>query len=256
MRDIVDRGFPYMVAEVDGQVAGYAYANTYRGRIAYQWTVENSVYVDAAFQGRGVGTALLQAPDRCLRRTRLPADGGGDRRADQHRLDQTARTLRFPHRWAFSAASAASMAAGWTPSRCSARSAMVPTAPLRMNDAMTEPQLDDTGDALFAGQPVPRRRTRRRALHPARHRARVAGQRRGGGAGDRQRPLRRGRGRARRTAPAGADRPGCAGQARPGQGDPQGPRGAVRRQPRRWPPTSAAWPNNSASSPAPNSSAR
>ena len=69
MRDIVDRGFPYLVAEIDGQVAGYAYANTYRTRVAYQWTVENSVYVDAAFQGKGVGTGLLQALiDACVAR--------------------------------------------------------------------------------------------------------------------------------------------------------------------------------------------
>lgn len=69
MQDIVGRGFPYIVAEVDGRVAGYAYANTYRGRIAYQWTVENSVYVDAAFQGRGVGTALMQGLiDACVAR--------------------------------------------------------------------------------------------------------------------------------------------------------------------------------------------
>ncbi len=69
MQDIVARGFPYLVAEVDGQVAGYAYANTYRTRVAYQWTVENSVYVDARFQGRGVGTALLQALiDACTAR--------------------------------------------------------------------------------------------------------------------------------------------------------------------------------------------
>jgi phosphinothricin acetyltransferase len=69
MHDIVARGFPYIVAEVDGQVAGYAYANTYRARIAYQWTVENSVYVDAAFQGRGVGTALMQGLiDACVAR--------------------------------------------------------------------------------------------------------------------------------------------------------------------------------------------
>ena len=69
MRDIIDRGFPYLVAEVDGEVAGYAYANTYRTRIAYQWTVENSVYVDARFQGRGVGTSLLQALiDACIAR--------------------------------------------------------------------------------------------------------------------------------------------------------------------------------------------
>jgi len=69
MQDILARGFPYLVAEVDGQVAGYAYANTYRSRIAYQWTVENSVYVDARFQGRGVGSALLQALiDACTAR--------------------------------------------------------------------------------------------------------------------------------------------------------------------------------------------
>ncbi len=69
MQDIVARGFPYIVAEVDGQVAGYAYANTYRTRVAYQWTVENSVYVDARFQGRGVGTTLLQALiDACVAR--------------------------------------------------------------------------------------------------------------------------------------------------------------------------------------------
>ena len=61
MQDIVARGFPYLVAEVDGEVAGYAYANTYRTRVAYQWTVENSVYVDARFQGKGVGTALMTA---------------------------------------------------------------------------------------------------------------------------------------------------------------------------------------------------
>ena len=61
MQDITARGFPYIVAEVDGQVAGYAYANSYRGRIAYQWTVENSVYVASRFQGCGVGSTLLAA---------------------------------------------------------------------------------------------------------------------------------------------------------------------------------------------------
>ncbi|MGH8054233.1 MAG: GNAT family N-acetyltransferase [Stenotrophomonas sp.] len=61
MSDILARGFPYLVATLDGALAGYAYANTYRGRIAYQWTVENSVYVDARFQGHGVGSALMQA---------------------------------------------------------------------------------------------------------------------------------------------------------------------------------------------------
>lgn len=69
MRDIVGRGFPYLVAELDGKVVGYAYANTYRTRVAYQWTVENSVYVDYACQGRGIGAALMQALiDACTER--------------------------------------------------------------------------------------------------------------------------------------------------------------------------------------------
>lgn len=54
-------GYPYIVAEIDGRVAGYAYAGSFRARPAFQATVENSVYVDAAFQGCGVGRALLTA---------------------------------------------------------------------------------------------------------------------------------------------------------------------------------------------------
>lgn len=69
MQAITGQGFPYIVAEVDGQLAGYAYASSYRTRIAYQWTVENSVYVDARFQGKGVGSALMQALiDACTAR--------------------------------------------------------------------------------------------------------------------------------------------------------------------------------------------
>lgn len=44
-RHLVDHGFPYVVAELDGTFAGYAYASPYRGRIGYQWTVEDTVYV-------------------------------------------------------------------------------------------------------------------------------------------------------------------------------------------------------------------
>jgi L-amino acid N-acyltransferase YncA len=58
---VVSAGLPYLVAELDGQVAGYAYASAYRPRPAYQHTVENSVYVADWAQRRGVGRALLQA---------------------------------------------------------------------------------------------------------------------------------------------------------------------------------------------------
>jgi len=58
---VVALGLPWLVAEVDGTVAAYAYAAPFRLRAAYRYTVEDSVYVASAFQGRGLGRALLQA---------------------------------------------------------------------------------------------------------------------------------------------------------------------------------------------------
>ena len=53
-------GFPYLVAERDGAIAGYAYAGPYRARPAYRWSVEDSIYIDPQMQGRGIGRALLE----------------------------------------------------------------------------------------------------------------------------------------------------------------------------------------------------
>lgn len=52
--------FPYLVAEIDGQIAGYTYAGAYRPRPAYRYTVENSVYINDHMRRGGIGTALLQ----------------------------------------------------------------------------------------------------------------------------------------------------------------------------------------------------
>jgi L-amino acid N-acyltransferase YncA len=52
-------GFPYLVAEIGGHVAGYAYAGPYRTRIAYRYTVEDSVYIHPDAQRQGVGRSLL-----------------------------------------------------------------------------------------------------------------------------------------------------------------------------------------------------
>jgi L-amino acid N-acyltransferase YncA len=56
---ILSAGYPYLVAELNGAVAGYAYASAYRTRPGYRFVVENSVYVSPAAQGKGVGRALL-----------------------------------------------------------------------------------------------------------------------------------------------------------------------------------------------------
>jgi phosphinothricin acetyltransferase len=50
---------PFLVAELDGAVAGYGSLSPYKLRAGYRYTVEDSVYVDPAAQGRGVGRALL-----------------------------------------------------------------------------------------------------------------------------------------------------------------------------------------------------
>jgi len=60
LQAVLTPGYPYIVAEAeDGTIAGYAYANAFRTRPAYRWTVENSVYIDPAMQGRGIGKALM-----------------------------------------------------------------------------------------------------------------------------------------------------------------------------------------------------
>ncbi len=58
---VVARGLPYLVAEIDGRVAGLAYAAPFRLRAAYRYTVEDSVYVAPDAVGRGVGRAVLSA---------------------------------------------------------------------------------------------------------------------------------------------------------------------------------------------------
>ena len=62
---IEQTGLPYLVAEVDGRVAGYAYASPFRPRAAYRSTVEDSVYVAHDAIGLGIGRALLSELIEC-----------------------------------------------------------------------------------------------------------------------------------------------------------------------------------------------
>ena len=55
----VTKSFPWLVAERDGEVAGYAYATSYHPRPAYAWSCEVSVYVGAGGRGAGTGRSLL-----------------------------------------------------------------------------------------------------------------------------------------------------------------------------------------------------
>lgn len=61
MAAVLAHGLPYLVAEEDGRVLGFAYAAPFRLRAAYRYTVEDSVYVAPDAHGRGVGKALLGA---------------------------------------------------------------------------------------------------------------------------------------------------------------------------------------------------
>src|SRR5215472_1993028 len=65
-RDILARGLPYLVAERSRRVLGYCYAGPYRLRSAYRFTLEDSIYIDQAEIGRGLGRGLLTILlDRC-----------------------------------------------------------------------------------------------------------------------------------------------------------------------------------------------
>ena len=58
MAEVGAAGLPWWVAEIDAQVVGYAYASKWKGRCAYRYSAETTVYLDAAHTGRGLGTRL------------------------------------------------------------------------------------------------------------------------------------------------------------------------------------------------------
>ncbi|HEX6442960.1 MAG TPA: GNAT family N-acetyltransferase [Stellaceae bacterium] len=58
--DILARGLPYLVAEREGRAVGYCYAGPFRPRVGYRYTLEDSIYIDAAEVGRGIGRMLLE----------------------------------------------------------------------------------------------------------------------------------------------------------------------------------------------------
>lgn len=58
---IISRDYPWLVAEIEDQVVGYAYASRHRDRASYRWSADVTVYISPAHHRRGVGRALYGA---------------------------------------------------------------------------------------------------------------------------------------------------------------------------------------------------
>lgn len=58
--------YPYLVAEINGEPVGYAYAGPFKERAAYDWAVETTVYVREDMKKSGIGRALYTALEKAL----------------------------------------------------------------------------------------------------------------------------------------------------------------------------------------------
>ncbi len=75
--EILGASLPWLVAEMAGQVVGYAYASKWKGRCAYRYSVESSVYLDQGQVGKGIGVMLYSALIDALRSMSMHAVIGG-----------------------------------------------------------------------------------------------------------------------------------------------------------------------------------
>lgn len=82
IRDILSKGWPFIVAERAETIMGYAYVTAFRDRPAYGYTCEDSIYVDPAFVGQGVGVQLMrdlmERASDCGFRQMIAVIGGGE----------------------------------------------------------------------------------------------------------------------------------------------------------------------------------
>lgn len=75
--DVQGHGLPWLVAEYEGQVAGYSYASRWKTRAAYRHSVETTIYLRKGLEGRGIGKALYEALLPILRANGIHAVIGG-----------------------------------------------------------------------------------------------------------------------------------------------------------------------------------
>lgn len=89
--DLAGRGLPFLVADLDGEVAGYAYAGPWRPKPAYRHTVEDTIYLSPDHTGKGIGRTLLSTllplcADAGIRRVlAVIADGDDDSSVRLHK---------------------------------------------------------------------------------------------------------------------------------------------------------------------------
>ena len=79
MADVASASLPWLVAELHGRVVGYAYATKWKGRSAYRFTAESTVYLDPESVGQRVGTALYGELLNALRSRSIHSVLGGHR---------------------------------------------------------------------------------------------------------------------------------------------------------------------------------
>lgn len=60
MEKVWSASYPWLIAECDGSIAGFAYASHWHVRSAYRHSAETTVYLDSSFSGRGIGSALYR----------------------------------------------------------------------------------------------------------------------------------------------------------------------------------------------------
>jgi phosphinothricin acetyltransferase len=77
IRKVLEGGYPYLVAEEDGEILGYSYATQFRTRVAYRFTAETTVYLKHGVTGKGLGSALYTALLEELKKRKFHVALGG-----------------------------------------------------------------------------------------------------------------------------------------------------------------------------------
>lgn len=77
MAEVQGMSLPWLVAEIGGAVVGYAYANRWKGRSAYRFAAETTIYLENGYEGRGIGATLYRALIPILRSQGIHVAIGG-----------------------------------------------------------------------------------------------------------------------------------------------------------------------------------